>query len=202
MYNYIISSLLENYLGDYICKSWHRLYKNFLFLYSYMQFTSFYIIYTVIDHTEDNGSPISPMGTCITPVHDFSFKTEVVIITKTVSESPNPMVRTVQTTITTTSTTTVQASVITTVTTQLSCSCSDQQKTRASSSSDSDAVAIFVPIVVVFGVIIIILLFVIGILIWRKPKSRSETLTCGKVVTNTTTIAENECTNGLVCYVS
>ena len=77
-------------------------------------------------------------------------------------------------------TTSVNASFTTTIP-QSSCSCSDQQQTSASSSSDSNVVIITVPIVVVFGVIVVIVIVVIGILIWRKIKSRSDTLPYDKV---------------------
>ena len=71
------------------------------------------------------------------------------------------------------------------------CSCSDQQQTSASSSSDSYVVIITVPVVVVFGVIIVIVIVVIGILIWRKTKSRSDTLPYDNF-SPTTTAVEND----------
>ena len=73
------------------------------------------------------------------------------------------------------------------------CGCFDQQQTSASSSSDSNVVIITVPVVVVFGVIIVIVIVIIGILIWRKTKSRIDTL---KV--SPTTIAVVNDLNGLV----
>ena len=72
-------------------------------------------------------------------------------------------------------TTTVHISAAAT-TPQSSCGCSDQQQTSASSSSDSNVVIITVSVVVVFGVIIVIVIVVIGILIWRKTNTRSDTL--------------------------
>ena len=75
-------------------------------------------------------------------------------------------------------------------------SCFNQQQSSALSSSDSNVVIITVPVVVVFGVIIVIVIVVIGILIWRKTKSRSDTLPYDKV-SLTTTAAVNDL-NGLV----
>ena len=71
-------------------------------------------------------------------------------------------------------------------------SCFDQQQTSALSSSDSNVVIITIPIVVVFGVIIVIVIVIIGILIWRKTKSRSDTLPYHDQVATTTTAVVND----------
>ena len=84
----------------------------------------------------------------------------------------------------------------TTTTPQSSCGCSDQQQTSASSSSDSNVVIITVPVVVLSGVIIVIMIVVIGILIWRKTKGRSDTLLYDKVSPTTTALVND--LNGLV----
>ena len=64
--------------------------------------------------------------------------------------------------------------------------------TLTQSSSNSDAVTICVPVVVVFGVIILVVVVIVGILIWRKIKSRGDTPPYNKPVPKTNVLVEND----------
>ena len=104
--------------------------------------------------------------------HDEISPAETVCPTSSVV-SPTQQISTITITtnlqVSTTITTTIQVSATTTTTMLVSTT----RMTQSSSDTD-DAVTICVPIVVVFGVIILVVVVIIGTLIWRKMKSRSD----------------------------
>ena len=141
----------------------------------------------VINHAPDEGSVMetvaetaSPTSCAVRPIQ----QTSVITVTTTIHQVSS----TTRTIVMPTSTVASYVTLSTTLAPQSSCSFSDQQQTSTSSSSDCDAVTICIPIVVVFGVIILSLTLIIGILIWKKTKSRSIALPYDKVVPTTMTV--------------
>ena len=87
---------------------------------------------------------------------------------------------------------------ISTITITKTIQVSTTRMTQSASDSD-DAVTICIPIVVVFGVIILLVLIVIiGILVWRKMRSKDDTPPYNKPVPRTTNVLVENDLYGLV----
>ena len=128
--------------------------------------------------------------------HDEISPAETVCPTSSVV-SPTQQISTI------TITTTIQVSTTITTTIQVPATIptimqvSTSRMTQSSSDTD-DAVTVCIPIVVVFGVIILAVVVIIGIIIWRKIKSRSDGPPYNKPVPRATNVLVENDLYGLV----